>query len=655
MVIPSPFIVLNYIRAKMRIFIKYIYLLAWLIQSDKGYSQLSFVDKNVVSGSISNPYFQCFLFYDSNATYRITQLSDSLFSPSVQPHAKINTPFVSKAIQVKGIWLYSEWENLTDKDQQYYFYLGTFPHTSVFLFNESTNKLEYQYLKDSVKNNNSFIFPITFKSQSSYKLWFYVSGHYKPISKLLFFIANESRAKTEETVFKLLHGGVDSYWFYRLPLYILLGVLLCMMLFSAANFTLNRSSVFLYYFCYLLFTFLYFFIRYHDGFNTTYHFFRLEPYRDITWQALSYLFYFLFAIHFVDYKRLSPVVYKLVMSVIILIILYIVIDLWLYWNYLYEIRNKSYNIFRIVMSPIAIFIIIRALTVKDTLSKILAAGSLFMVVGATITMILALFCYPSANPWLHFHMLYMQAGIVFEVLCFSTGLSYMVKLREQEKAQIENQLQKERETREIERLQTRIETQESERKRVASELHDDLGAGLSTIRLLSELALQNRENQKEIKRISELSNDLVDSMRQIIWSMNPESSSLTDFVHYVKLYASEVLEINGTTFNFKVKHDIPDYTLNPEQRRNLFLIIKESLHNSIKHARAKETVLIYEKTENGHRLSIRDNGMGFSEQDIQTKKGNGLSNLQKRAIKINSRVNIQSEPGKGTVVIIDFI
>jgi len=654
-VIPSPFIVLSYIRAKMRIFIKYICLLAWLIQSDKGYSQLNFVDKNVVSGSISDPYFQCFLFYDSNATYRINQLSDSLFFPSAQPHAKINTPFVSKAIQVKGIWLYSEWENLTDKDQEYYFYLGAFPHTSVFLFNESTNKLEYQYLKDSVKNNNSFIFPITFKSKSSYKLWFYVSGHYKSISKLLFFIANDSCAKTEETVFKLFQGGADSYWFYRLPLYILLGVLLCMMLFSAANFTLNRTRVFLYYFCYLLFTFLYFFIRYHDGFNTTYHFFRLEPYRDITWQALSYLFYFLFAIHFVDYKRLSPVVYKLVMSAIILIILYIVIDLWFYWNYLYEIRNKSYNIFRIAMSPIALFIIIHAFTVKDTLSKILAAGSLFMVLGATVTMILALFCYPSANPWLHNHMLYMQAGIVFEVLCFSAGLSYKVKLREQEKAQIENQLQKERKTREIERLKTIIETQESERKRVASELHDDLGAGLSTIRLLSELALQNRENQKEIKRISELSNDLVDSMRQIIWSMNPESSSLSDFVHYVKLYASEVLEINGTAFNFKVNHDIPDYTLNPEQRRNLFLIIKESLHNSIKHASAKEIVLVYEKTENGHRLSIRDNGIGFSEQDIQTKKGNGLSNLQKRAIKINSRVNIQSEPGKGTVVIIDFI
>ena len=250
------------------------------------------------------------------------------------------------------------------------------------------------------------------------------------------------------------------------------------------------------------------------------------------------------------------------------------------------------------MSPIALFIIIHAFTVKDTLSKILAAGSLFMVLGATVTMILALFCYPSANPWLHNHMLYMQAGIVFEVLCFSAGLSYKVKLREQEKAQIENQLQKERKTREIERLKTIIETQESERKRVASELHDDLGAGLSTIRLLSELALQNRENQKEIKRISELSNDLVDSMRQIIWSMNPESSSLSDFVHYVKLYASEVLEINGTAFNFKVNHDIPDYTLNPEQRRNLFLIIKESLHNSIKHASAKEIVLVYEKTEN---------------------------------------------------------
>ncbi|HRB38585.1 MAG TPA: histidine kinase, partial [Bacteroidia bacterium] len=195
---------------------------------------------------------------------------------------------------------------------------------------------------------------------------------------------------------------------------------------------------------------------------------------------------------------------------------------------------------------------------------------------------------------------------------------------------------------------------DNERKRVASELHDDLGAGLSTIRLLSELALQKTEGKTEIKRISELSNELVDSMRQIIWSMNPESSSLSDFIHYLKRYTMEIIELNGKIFNFKLNQEISDYTLSPEQKRNLFLIIKETLHNSIKHSKSNEIILIYDYIEKRHHLTIKDNGIGFSPDDINYKNGNGLINIQKRAMQIGCSVFVTSEITKGTITRIEF-
>jgi len=630
------------------------FIFTCLILSRNGYTKSNVGESNLISDDLKEPYFRCSLFYDSSLTLHFNQVADQNFFPKLQSDVKINIPYTIKDKSIKGIWIYSEWKNNSAHKTTRYFYIGAFPSSSIYLFNESLGDLEYYYLKNVVTKSNSFIFPLTFMPNSSYKLWINISGHYKPFNKLLLFINTESSSKTEDVLFKLMQGDKLTYKYYHLPLNVLLGVLICMMLFSIVYFTLNHKKVFIYYFLYLLFTFLYFFIRHHDNSVTSYYSFQLEPFRDITWQTLSYLFYFFFAISFVDYKNISPILYKTIQVIIYLIITYLIFDIFLYQNHFFEIRNKAYNIFRITLAPIAIIIILSAFLIKSPLSKILATGSLLMVSGATVTMILSLFYYPSANPFINYHMLYMQLGIILEVICFTLGLSYMSKIQFKEKIIIESQLNKIKENYEIDRLQTIINTQDNERKRVASELHDDLGAGLSTIRLLSELALQKTEGKTEIKRISELSNELVDSMRQIIWSMNPESSSLSDFIHYLKRYTMEIIELNGKIFNFKLNQEISDYTLSPEQKRNLFLIIKETLHNSIKHSKSNEIILIYDYIEKRHHLTIKDNGIGFSPDDINYKNGNGLINIQKRAMQIGCSVFVTSEITKGTITRIEF-
>jgi signal transduction histidine kinase len=590
---------------------------------------------------------------DSSGYFRFSKVADSLLNPIHEKFLEINASYFVKPKLTDGCWLYSKWQNSTNHQITQYFYIGNFPYSTAILYHHRSKKLEYINLKQYFRNNN-YLFSITFPPSEISSLWFYIDGQLKAVPKNIFLLTSSSQQKLKNQIIFQTERGNNTYWYYRLPNYLLFGILLGMIIFSLANLINDLNKVFIYYITYLSFTFLYFFIRYHDNFVINYHFSLLEPFRDITWQGLSYASYFLFAIHFVDYKTKSLLLYRLIVIAIIVILIYLTIDQIFYWNFKYDWRQKSYFLFRIIMAPFALLIIIKAFSVKDQLSRYLATGSLFMVSGAITTMILALFYYPDKNPWINYHMLYMQIGIVLEVLCFSLGLTYKIKLQERDKTLLADQLNKELKNKEIEKLKTIIETQDAERKRVSSELHDDLGSGLSTIRLLSELSLKSNVNSSELKRISDISSDLVESMRQIIWSMNPESSSLSDFLHYVKIYSDEYFEPYHIGVNFNIQENIPTCNLTPIVRKNLFLIIKETLHNIVKHASATQVTIEYQSTDHHHLISIYDNGKGFDMKGNNNQQGNGIKNILKRAGYIDAEVSITSSSIDGTRINIQF-
>jgi len=379
----------------------------------------------------------------------------------------------------------------------------------------------------------------------------------------------------------------------------------------------------------------------------------LEPFKDNTLQPLSYLFYYLFAVSFVNYNKLAPGLYQFMKWAMIGITLYLIADILFYISYNYEYRKIIYTYFRFIMVPVSLITIIWAFIVKNILSKILAIGSLLMVAGAITTMVLALLFYPSENPFLNYHMLYMQVGVILEITLFSIGLSYKNKLQFREKILLEMELKKERETKEMERLQTIINTQEDERKRVSAELHDDLGSGISTIRLLSEVAKTKPQNQIELQKISNLANDLVDNMRQIIWSMNTESSLLSDLVHYIKSYAVEYLELHHIKFTYYQKCDLQNKNLSGPERRNIFLTVKECLHNVVKHAEASEVIMVWDCTETHQIITVTDNGKGIQTSG-NNNQGNGVRNMQKRMNQLGGEVVIKSTPEKETRVTISF-
>lgn len=194
---------------------------------------------------------------------------------------------------------------------------------------------------------------------------------------------------------------------------------------------------------------------------------------------------------------------------------------------------------------------------------------------------------------------------------------------------------------------------DQERARISSDMHDDLGSGLSTIRLLSEIAkrkIQDPSQTKEIERISESAGELVDKMSEIIWAMNSSNDSLENLIAYMRSFAAEFLEHAHISHQFYIPESIPNIKLSGGTRRNIYLAVKESLHNVVKHAHATE-VVIEIKMQKHMTILIKDNGKGFDMEKVRL-FGNGLKNIQKRMQAVGGEADITSQ--NGTIVFLDI-
>lgn len=188
-----------------------------------------------------------------------------------------------------------------------------------------------------------------------------------------------------------------------------------------------------------------------------------------------------------------------------------------------------------------------------------------------------------------------------------------------------------------------------ERTRIASDMHDDLGAGLSTLRFLSEKVKRNSFSdvtRKDADKIVSNSNELVQKMNEIIWAMNEKNDTLEHLVFYTRSYAMEYCEENQLDCDIQLPDNIPHLFLSGEIRRNIFLMVKESLHNIVKHAAAKK-VGIHFVIDKKLSVIIHDDGKGFSGAK-NSDGGNGLRNLQKRIESIGG--HFSASDGKGVTI-----
>lgn len=169
------------------------------------------------------------------------------------------------------------------------------------------------------------------------------------------------------------------------------------------------------------------------------------------------------------------------------------------------------------------------------------------------------------------------------------------------------------------------------RQRLSEEMHQELGTGLEAMKLRSELALEvelDPDARQRLSRINAQAKDLVGSMRQIIWALDAGQSSLAETVRFTAHYASTYCAQQQLHLHLNVPTGMPQLVLSMEQRRNIFLVVKEALHNVVKHARATEVTLNITGTS-ALEVRIADNGRGPSNMTERT-EGNGLRNMRKR-------------------------
>ncbi|MBC8094540.1 MAG: ATP-binding protein, partial [Akkermansiaceae bacterium] len=194
---------------------------------------------------------------------------------------------------------------------------------------------------------------------------------------------------------------------------------------------------------------------------------------------------------------------------------------------------------------------------------------------------------------------------------------------------------------------------EKERARIARDLHDQLGANLMQVALLGELAEADKELPGEVadhaRQIYETARETTKALDEIVWAVNPSNDTLDGLVNYICKYAQEYYELAGLRYRIEVPTELPQVTLPPEVRHNVFLAAKEAVNNVVKHAQASSAWLRLKLEPDRFTIEIEDDGRGLGGMNEKTGR-NGLRNMRKRLEDVGGSFSIAPAPEKGAVV-----
>ena len=192
---------------------------------------------------------------------------------------------------------------------------------------------------------------------------------------------------------------------------------------------------------------------------------------------------------------------------------------------------------------------------------------------------------------------------------------------------------------------------EAERSRIARDLHDDLGASLTEISLLSALAAEEEDESSmrpALGHLSRKAKTVVGTLDEIVWAVNPREDTLRSLVDYLAAFAREFLDTAGIALRTDISRSIPEQPLDATVRHGVFMAAREALNNLVKHSHATQARLAVEFNKRGLEIRIEDNGRGFSQE--WEAKGYGVANLRERMRACGGDCTLTSVPGTGVTV-----
>ena len=428
--------------------------------------------------------------------------------------------------------------------------------------------------------------------------------------------------------------------------YVLSGVLLMMVLFMGTNFILSRRREFQYNFLYSVCMFLLIFLNSYTIRTLTPFASFFLSYFDFFLLGAGTIFYILFTRSFLNTAAKHQLLDKVLKYAEIFI--FVVLIVYSFLNFFtqgYVPQFLLENIMKFLILGIGLFFIILAFRQRNRLLNYIAAGNACLVAFSSISLAL-IWIDGKVTGLIDSPIFYYNLGIVSEMTFFLLGLTYKNRSETIERIKEQEAMKMEAEKKDFESQIAIIKAQQEERNRISADMHDDLGAGMTTIRLYSELAKNKLLDNPipEIDKISSSSNELLNKMNAIIWSMSSSNDSLGNLTAYIRSYALEYFEGSGVDCRISIPDDLPNIEVIGEIRRNVFLVVKEALNNILKHARATKVTITLERVANGLTLYIHDNGVGI-DMDKLRQFSNGLKNMKKRMNDVNIDFSIENKDG----------
>ena len=252
-----------------------------------------------------------------------------------------------------------------------------------------------------------------------------------------------------------------------------------------------------------------------------------------------------------------------------------------------------------------------------------------------------------APPWWTMKRVLWTAGALGFVALAAFGWVAVLRRKVAERThELEVQIQKRQ-------LAERRREIEQERARVAHDLHDDLGAGLTEVNMLTTLvkstATSAEEKERYLADLSETARRMVTSLDEIVWAVNPRNDTIASLASYFGSYARRLLDLASVACGLDITEDLPEHPLDPKFRQELFLAFKEALTNVVRHAGATQVWLRISVQAEHLQVEVSDNGRGIDLRERQT-GDDGIANMEERLKSLEGQCEITSDAQKGTTV-----
>ena len=473
----------------------------------------------------------------------------------------------------------------------------------------------------------------------AYPLKTYTSGFYPNIFRKKYTEAFTTNLQME-------NAGI------RVFTYVFCGLLLMMILFSLSNFLQGSNREFLHYAAYAFFLGMMLFTKqfYYNQSNESNFFF--ESYMDFVLQGIGICFFMAFMIRFLVTRKNFPFLHKLYVSGIIFLSAILFLYTYIHYSSIdYYWENVLENLItkNVLVIMIIVFLVYAVKNWQHKLLRYLFWGNFLFLIFSSLSLVSILGGNKLHLPGiLKSSLILYEIGLLIELIFFLMGLTYKNRTQLIEQTTERERLKMENERKELEKQVAVMQAHQEERERISADIHDELGSGMTTIRLMSEIAKNKmKENiPVEIEKISNSANEVLNKMNAIVWSMNSSNDTLDSLISYIRAYATEYFD--GTSIECKVTMPgtIPLTEINGDKRRNIFLCVKESLNNILKHSMASRVRIDIEA--NHHlKIKIADNGVGIEQEKIR-RFGNGLKNIEKRMKGIGGSYAISNNNGTET-------